>query len=291
MRNARFLLIVLAAAPGAALARQYPSTQPYSGITYQVETREDPPMRLFVATIDLKNPRVHVRVAPGGPDPDGPGEWETTLMQPTRVAAREEMVLVVNGDFYDIPRRSSQSQPAAPDYRPRNWAGVLGAAVSDGEVWSTSKAPRPCLVVRKNRKATIEMIDRPPADAWTVVAGNVMLVEAGKPVALQSKLKHPRTVVGLDKRGEKLVILVVDGRRPGMSVGMSYEELTREMLRLGCHTAINLDGGGSSVMAIRDPKSGDYRILNTPSDGRERAVANVLGISVGERPAPADARH
>jgi len=52
------------------------------------------------------------------------------------------------------------------------------------------------------------------------------------------------------------------------------------MLKYGCTQAINLDGGGSSVLAIRDPRSHKMQILNHPSDGRERSVANVLGISV-----------
>jgi exopolysaccharide biosynthesis protein len=71
----------------------------------------------------------------------------------------------------------------------------------------------------------------------------------------------------------------VDGRRPGVAIGMSYDEEAALMLRLGCQQALNLDGGGSSVMAIRNP-AGEYQILNTPSDGHERPVADVLGISV-----------
>ncbi|HQE29159.1 MAG TPA: phosphodiester glycosidase family protein, partial [Phycisphaerae bacterium] len=94
------------------------------------------------------------------------------------------------------------------------------------------------------------------------------------------KDRHPRTVVGLDREGKTLTILIVDGRRPGVSVGMRYEELAQEMLRLGCWDAVNLDGGGSTVLAMRKPDSRDYVILNTPSDGRERPVANVLGIRV-----------
>jgi exopolysaccharide biosynthesis protein len=72
----------------------------------------------------------------------------------------------------------------------------------------------------------------------------------------------------------------VDGRKPGIAVGMSYDELAREMLRLGCRQALNLDGGGSTVMAIRDAGSGNLKILNQPTDGHERAVADALGISV-----------
>jgi exopolysaccharide biosynthesis protein len=74
--------------------------------------------------------------------------------------------------------------------------------------------------------------------------------------------------------------LVVDGRKKGVAVGMNYAELAAEMLRLGCRQALNLDGGGSSVMAFRDSATGKFHILNEPTDGRERAVANVLGISV-----------
>jgi exopolysaccharide biosynthesis protein len=107
-----------------------------------------------------------------------------------------------------------------------------------------------------------------------------MLVRAGVVVPHPGKVRHPRTVVGLDKTGNKLIILVVDGRKPGIAVGMSYDELAAEMLRLGCQNALNLDGGGSSVLAVRDAASDGMKILNVPTDGRERAVVNVLGMTV-----------
>lgn len=234
-------------------------------------------MRLFVAEIDLRHPRIAVRVCPGGPDPDGPGEWEATLAAPTRVAAREGLELVVNGDFFSV-RREMQGQTTLPAYRPDVWANAVGPAVSDGRVWSVSKDRRPCLVVRKGNRVSIEMVARPPEDALQVIAGNVMLVEDGRPVTHENRDRHPRTVVGLDKGGRKLVILVVDGRRPGVSIGMTYAELAAEMIRLGCDRALNLDGGGSSVMAVRESSGNGMAILNQPSDGRERPVVNVLGI-------------
>ena len=52
------------------------------------------------------------------------------------------------------------------------------------------------------------------------------------------------------------------------------------MLRVGWSRALNLDGGGSSVMAIRDEVPGTFRLLNEPTDGRERPVANALGVTV-----------
>ena len=261
-----------------ALAAELPTERPYPGISYHQETRQAPPMRLFVATVDLTRPGLKVRIAPGGDDPDGPGEWETTLMTPTRIAARDGFSLAINGDFFSI--RQPADAVAWPSYRPGVWANVIGPAVSTGNTWSRSNKKRPCLIVRGKGRVSIEQIAKPPADAQEVIAGNVMLVAGGKVVPQRNQDKHPRTVVGLNDRGTRLVILVVDGRRPGVASGMSYDESAREMLRLGCKTAINLDGGGSSVMVLRDPETHRWRVLNQPSDGQERPVANVLGITL-----------
>ena len=107
-----------------------------------------------------------------------------------------------------------------------------------------------------------------------------MLVKNGVTVPHASTLRHPRTAVGLDREGKRLVILVVDGRKKGEAVGMSYDELAAEFIRLSCREALNLDGGGSSVIALREPATGAYRLLNAPTDGHERPVADVLGVTV-----------
>ena len=249
------------------------------GIIIHSETRTHPPTRLFVAEVDLTNPHLHLRVAPGGPDPDGPGRWQTTLMPPTRIASREKFDLVVNGDFFKA-RGVHDGEGTNAAYRAELWAQVEGAAVADGKVWSVSTNGRPCLVVHKNRSVTIETIAQPAADAWEVISGNTILIKDGAIVPHASPTRHPRTVVGLDERGTRLTILLVDGRKPGVAVGMSCDELALEMQRLGCHQALNLDGGGSSLMAVRDAGSGQMKILNSPTDGRERAVANVLGVRI-----------
>ena len=88
---------------------------------------------------------------------------------------------------------------------------------------------------------------------------------------------NPRTAIGIDEKGTKLFILVVDGRSD-KSRGMTYGQLSKAMVDLGCFTAINLDGGGSSTIVMRDPETKELKILNHPSDRRERPVANVLGV-------------
>ena len=80
--------------------------------------------------------------------------------------------------------------------------------------------------------------------------------------------KHPRTAVGLKE--DALLCVVVDGRQPGYSEGMTLDELAEFLLNAGCKDALNLDGGGSSTLFVRG------RVVNQPSDGRERPIANAL---------------
>jgi exopolysaccharide biosynthesis protein len=72
--------------------------------------------------------------------------------------------------------------------------------------------------------------------------------------------------------------VVVDGRNPGVSEGVSTRELALLLQEFGCRDAINLDGGGSSILILAQP-DGTRRAVNHPSD-------HVLGVSV-PRPIPA----
>ena len=85
--------------------------------------------------------------------------------------------------------------------------------------------------------------------------------------------RHPRTAVGFNQDSTKLYFFTVDGRQPGYSVGMSLFELANYMLEWGVYQGVNLDGGGSTTMVVRN------NIVNSPSDaGGERSVANALMV-------------
>jgi exopolysaccharide biosynthesis protein len=71
-------------------------------------------------------------------------------------------------------------------------------------------------------------------------------------------------------------MVTVDGRQPGYSVGVSLAEAGRLMVSLGAVEALNLDGGGSTVMAARLPQSGAFGVVNHPSHGRERKLTQAL---------------
>ena len=156
------LLLVAPALPLRADVTELLTNQPIPGITFHEVTRTNPPTRFFVAEVDLTTPRLHLRVAPGGPDPDGPGKWETTLMEPTCIADREKFDFVINGEFF-IAQGVNDAEGAKSAFRAAQWALTEGPAVTDGHVWSTSTNARPCLVVHTNGSVAIEAVSPWPA--------------------------------------------------------------------------------------------------------------------------------
>jgi len=97
----------------------------------------------------------------------------------------------------------------------------------------------------------------------------------------------PRTAVGVKTDGT-VFFVVVDGRNQPLGMdGVKLRELGEIMAYFGAETAYNLDGGGSSTMALKDLEAGSYAILNTPSDGRIRSVSNGVFFVKGElKPVP-----
>jgi Phosphodiester glycosidase len=88
--------------------------------------------------------------------------------------------------------------------------------------------------------------------------------------------RNPRTLAGVRADGT-LLLVTVDGRAPGWSVGMTLRQAARLMRSLGAVDALNLDGGSSTAMTVRG------ELVNRPSDrvgGRpvERRVSNGLFV-------------
>ena len=110
----------------------------------------------------------------------------------------------------------------------------------------------------------------------TAVGGSTILLAGGKqPDWAKDQPRQPRTAIGWNTT--HLVLVVVDGRQAELSAGMTLPELADQMARLGCTEALNLDGGGSSTLWLGG------RIMNWPSEGRERAVANGLVVVRSEK--------
>jgi hypothetical protein len=117
-----------------------------------------------------------------------------------------------------------------------------------------------------------------PNDAADGIGGGPVLVRNGNPVQQADEQftlshlnrPHPRTAVGQLANGR--VLLVVADGRSSFSRGLTNWQLAQQMARLGAVTAMGLDGGGSSTIAFQG------RVLNRPSDGVPRAVAEGLFV-------------
>jgi exopolysaccharide biosynthesis protein len=82
--------------------------------------------------------------------------------------------------------------------------------------------------------------------------------------------RHPRSAVGWNQ--SSYFFVEVDGRQQDLSVGMTLDELSAFLVKLGCQEAMNLDGGGSATLWY------DGQVKNNPCDGYERTIANSLVV-------------
>lgn len=122
-------------------------------------------------------------------------------------------------------------------------------------------------------------------EALHLVGGGPRLVRSGRIYISKYEEKFrrdiargraARTACGIT-RDNRLLLVTVDGRSrgknkrsPNRSRGMTLTELAYFMQSIGAYDALNLDGGGSSTMAING------KVYNYPVDGRERRVSNAL---------------
>ena len=106
------------------------------------------------------------------------------------------------------------------------------------------------------------------------IGGKDILVTNGQVNSGITSAVQPNTAIGVRPNGE-VVAIVVDGRTQ-ISAGVTTTELANEFVRQGCYTAMLMDGGGSSTMSVRKHGDEKAKIVNVPSDGRERSISNAL---------------
>jgi hypothetical protein len=139
---------------------------------------------------------------------------------------------------------------------------------------------------------TVRLSLRPTwPDVLSAFGGGPQLVRDGVPLyrsgekftTRQLSPRAPRSAVGQLADG-RILLVAVDGRQPGYSIGLTSFELAQALVRLGAVTGMGLDSGGSTTMAF------DGTLLNRPSDGRERSISTAVmllyrGVFAPEPPA------
>ena len=247
------------------------------GLDYRLQEITEPrPNRAHILRVDLSSGALALAVVVAD-DPDGSGPAEAALTSPLRLAAKGPVKAFVNTNPWDdVPDDNGEKTRAWHEGQP---VDIHGLAASNGEIRSMAQAGN--VAVWVNERGVVALGDGPGEE--TVVEGMSgfgQIVRDGVLIPPPEGPLHPRTALGLDRTGTILWLVVVDGRQPEFSEGMSEHELGQLMLVLGCWNAANMDGGGSSVMGLA-AENGRLQVVNSPSD-RSKADPNTPKI----RPLP-----
>ena len=246
-----------------------------------------------IHVLDVRLDRCHTAVAVKGAT-TAIGRTKTSdLMR--ELARTREVIGGVNADFFLF------APPGVPTGAHVS-AGRVITPPSDRPVFAIDSAGMPRIVVLSARDPARFAVDDPALARLALRPFHPVEAVGGRPVLARDSLiagavdtndspgfatgRHPRTAVGIAGAGDRLLLVVVDGRQKPYSDGMTLRELATLMLALGARDALNLDGGGSTTLAYADPDSaGAVRVANHPSDAAgERPVGNALAIVRGCRP-------
>jgi hypothetical protein len=283
-------------------------TQPFVGVTYSVKEVTQPrPLRMHVAQIDLTASGLRFKVSPPG------GDREVIRQSTLDFLIQEHAQLAINAHYF-LPF-PSQDRTA--------WIIGLGAsegqvfsAFESPEQSYALVANAPAINIDKDNRAAVVHRDPAYADGkhvvekvtlWNIVAGSSQIVTRGQiTVPAYADAEHPngelqpggpnnysnakawadsttaRTAIGLSADRQTLTLFTVDVRAG--SEGMKLSEVAEVLIReFDVADALNLDGGGSTSMAM-EGADGAPSIVNVSSDNPSgRVVATSLAVFAQRR--------
>ncbi|BAZ10001.1 hypothetical protein NIES4071_18150 [Calothrix sp. NIES-4071] len=252
----------------------------FQGIIYQRRSVRSPrPVLIHIITIDLTAPGVKPFTTPGITKPTT-DEAETQAKTVPEFVNEFKLQLAINGSYFHPFREVTPW-----DYYPRtnDRVNVLGQLISNSNIYSPVESKWNVLCFGANNQAQIPGGEECPYGTVYGIAGAEILVLRGK---IQNKSDsdtdkaYPRVAAAIDKEGKKLWLVLADGKQPLYSEGLTITELTKFITELGAHTALNLDGGGSTTLAVATQAGA--KLLNAPSHTKlpmvARPVANHLGF-------------
>lgn len=288
--------LVARAVPGLArqpaLAATHATSPPLAGPVTVRRFTLPGPMAGVVARVDLRDPRVGVAVVMADATAGSAEGCPSRLDVPSSVARRNDFTVAINGSFFTAAAKEVGGRQVP--YFVGNCADPVGWHFSEGRLRTrpTQAHVQATLVVHASGALTMHpRLEQLPRDTRCAVGGNALVVAAGRVTSRESdRERHPRSAVGISADGGTLLLVAVDGRQEGHSRGATLAELGGLMKGFGAFDAINLDGGGSTAMVVKDRASGAFAVVNRPSDLAlefpgihvERPVVDILGVRVRE---------
>jgi len=206
------------------------------------------------------------------------GAEEKKLVTTSDFGLRDTALAAINGNFFDVKNGGSV-----------DFVRVKGKTISTNRLTANGSRARhqEAGVAIENGKISIVKWDGSADWENRLTAADVLLngplltfngADESLDTAAFNRLRHPRTCLGIKPNGQ-VILLTIDGRNTE-SAGASLFELTRLMRWLGCTSAINFDGGGSTTLWVNG--MGSNGVINYPTDNKkwdhegQRKVANVI---------------
>jgi exopolysaccharide biosynthesis protein len=276
-------------------------SQPYRGITLIHRSETSPrPENMNIVEIDLTDPGIQFKLSPATPPSPNTFGSETSVQQTLAYMNQQQAQMAVNISYFDNPPQSNGG------------TNITGIAASEGNVFSAfDPAPvlnyailpnAPAINIDIHNHATIaqrgatdtSLMDSSnnPVAAYNTFSGSAQIITNGAnsiPVGLPPRPGPgnvsfyndqitARTAAGLSQDGNTLFLFTVDVA--GGSQGMTINEMANFMIsQYGVYNALNLDGGGSTSLALLDPFSNVGSLVNAQSNGASaRAVGASLAI-------------
>ena len=313
MRSATRLHLLAAAVVLLAGARFHAAqrvTHPYAGVSYIDRTETAPrAIHMHVAQIDLRAPGLRLKLSPPA------GGREVVRQTTLGFMEQEHAQLAINAHFF-LPFPSTDTEARVIGLAASE--GRVYSAFEMPEQDHALLADAPALNIDRTNHARIVHIDprhpggtrvAEPVTLWTTLAGSAQIITSGvRTVPFYADPQHPggqltpgspgnysnahswydvitaRTAIGLSRDGRTLTLFTVD--KSGGSEGMQVGEVADILLRdYGVWNALNLDGGGSTSMALEDPVTHVRSLVNASSDNPAgRSVGSSLAVFARPNP-------
>ncbi|HYO77954.1 MAG TPA: phosphodiester glycosidase family protein [Thermoanaerobaculia bacterium] len=255
MRQGVWLSLMFLLTSFAALAAPQSSTGLYccDEINYVKDGKK---VHGYIAYVDLLRVKVTI---PTGPSFVCEGQYPDVLVTVEDAAVMADAELAINANFF-----------ARNAWHLDDCTRTIGVAVSDGEVLTAAgeminekQLPDTMLVTVDGKAVDVRFVLQPDA-TYEVPPGvdfavsGVMIVQKGQNVSgraagagIEADGTVPRTAIGVMRDGRTAVVMMIEGRMPGISDGIDLRDLADQMLLRGVENGLTLDGGGSSTLIYR----------------------------------------
>ena len=253
------------------------------GIEYvQFEQRSPRILKMAAVRVDLTTPGLRFQMSQRDKDwgKPMPGFEKKYVIRTKRKTCRQFMEeFVARGDNMVVAVNATPFGPWEPPWT-HTYADGQGLLIDNGILVAPPIRKRPGFIAKKDGTFTFATFNKDDdlSHIKHAISGFSTILEKGKIIARKDERLAPRTGYGLSADCKTFYILTADGRQPQYSMGLSQYEVAEMLYYLGASDALNMDGGGSTTLYIRD-QAGMKRLTHY-INGYERLVGGALGIII-----------